>query len=215
MKKAFLIIALMLAMSPAYSQLRLGLRAGLSTTDLQVDPKTVLGPGGLDYLKLAVDEAHFGLQGGLVIQATIGKKFIIQPEILFNSNKVDYRITDLDNPGAMAMIKSESYQYLDIPFLLGYRFGPFRLHAGPEAHIFLNSSSDLFDLDGYGQRFKDATYGWMAGLGLDIWNFMLDVRYEGNLSRFGDHITFYGETYNLGEPPSRWLFSLGYMFGKR
>ena len=210
-----MIIVLVLALAPAYAQLRLGLRAGLSTTDLQVDPETVFGPGGGDYLKLAVDEAHFGIQAGLVIQANIGEKFMLQPEVLFNSNKVDYRVTDLDDPNAAAMIKSENYQYLDIPVLLGYRAGPFRLHAGPEAHIYLNSSSGLFDFEGYGQRFKDATYGWIAGIGLDIWNFMLDVRYEGNFTKFGDHITFYGETYDLGNPPSRWLFSVGYMFGKR
>lgn len=215
MKKLIAFLACLLALAPAYSQLRLGLRAGFSTTDLQVDPSTVVSPGGLDYLKLAVDEAHFGLQGGLVIQASIGKRLLLQPEVLFNSTKVDYRVEDLTGPNATTTIKSEKYQNLDIPVIVGYRLGPLRLQAGPEAHVFLNSSSGLSDYEGYKEDFQKATFGWIAGLGLDIWNFMLDVRYEGNFTKFGDHITFYDKTYELGDPPSRWLFSLGYLFGKR
>ena len=214
MKKTMLLLLCgLFAAAIANAQVRLGLRAGLSTTDLQVDPLTISAPNGLDYLELAVNEAHFGIHGGLVLQARIGKRFLLQPEVLFNSSRVDFKAKELGMPGATGDIFTEKYQYLDIPFLLGFRFGPFRLQAGPEAHIFLNSSSDLFDFEGYGQRFRSASYGWIGGLGLDIWNIMLDVRYEGNFSSFGDHIRFNGQDYAFDTSPARWLFSLGILFG--
>jgi hypothetical protein len=213
MRKALFLCCSLLLLTAAQAQVRLGLRAGLSTTDLQVDPLTVFGAGGLDYLQLAVDEAYYGIQAGLVLQARIGERFLFQPELLFHSNRVDFRVRDLVTTGSATEIARERYQHLDIPVLLGWRFGPLRLQAGPEAHIFLNSSSELFDYAGYGQRFRAATYGWLAGLGLDIWNIMLDVRYQGNFTKFGDHIRFNEQDYTFDNSPARWLFSVGILFG--
>jgi hypothetical protein len=212
MRKILFLCCSLLLLTAAHAQVRLGLRAGISTTDLQVEPLTVFNPGGLDYLQLAIDEARYGIQAGLVLQARIGQRFVFQPELLFHSNRVDFRVRDLTLGGTAEIVK-ERYQHLDIPVLLGWRFGPLRLQAGPEAHIFLNSSSELFVFAGYGQRFRTATYGWLAGLGLDIWNIMLDVRYQGNFTNFGDHIRFNGQEYSFDNSPARWLFSVGILFG--
>ena len=214
MKKAILLILLTTATFSIYAQLKFGLKLGLSTTQLKSNEVEVPGQGGGDFLKLGLEEARFGIHAGAVIQAQLGA-FLLQPEILFNSNRVDYRVDDLSGSDVITTIRTEKYQYMDIPVLFGLKARPFRIYAGPEAHIFIDSSSELFDFDGYEQKFEQATFAWIGGLGIDIWNLMLDVRYEGNFSKFGDHITFYGQRFNFDNNPSRILVSLGILFGNR
>ena len=151
------------------------------------------------------------MHGGLIFKYR-KKRWSIQPEILFNSNRVDFEVEDVNNPELGTQIREETYQYLDIPLLIGLHLGPIHLQGGPVGHVFLNSSSELSDFEGYRQDFEDLTLGWQAGLGLDIWNFTLDFRYEGNFTNFGEHIEFFGDTYDFDDKPSRWLFSLGYYF---
>ncbi|MCO6475491.1 MAG: hypothetical protein J5I94_02665 [Phaeodactylibacter sp.] len=214
MKKALTLLLLTGAVTALSAQVKLGLRMGMGTTQANTNEIHVPEPGGGDFLNINVQDLYFGIHGGLVLQARLGS-FLIQPELLFNSNRVDYRVEDLRGSTVETFIRTEKYQKLDIPFLLGYQAKPFRFHAGPVAHIFIDSSSELFDFPGYEQKFEQATYGWVAGIGLDLWNLMLDVRYEGNFSKFGDHITFNGQQFAFDNNPSRILLSLGILFGKK
>ncbi len=205
----FLLITISIVFS-ASAQLRIGLKGGFSTTDVDAKDFRVTDPGGIDRLGIALKEARYGIHGGLVVRAQINK-FLIQPEVLFNSNRVDYLVTDLNTQ--VSGIFSEKFQYLDIPVLVGFKFGPLRLMGGPQGHVYINNSSDLIDFQNYEQTFKDVTLSWMGGIGLDIWNLMLDVRYEGGLTKFGDHINFFNTRYDFANRPSRWLFSAGFLFG--
>ncbi len=194
---------------PAHSQLKFGIKGGFSTTQLDAQDFNVIDDGGVEELSIALKEAKYGIHGGLIIQGRIGN-FLIQPEILFNSNSVDYEVTDLNT--LSKEVFNEKFQYVDFPLLVGFKFGPLRLMGGPEGHIYINSTSDLFDFDDYDQVFEDVTLSWLAGIGLDIWSLALDVRYEGNFNKFGEHINFAGRQYNFADTPARWLFSLGFMF---
>ncbi len=208
-KHAFLLVALSLCFAlPAFSQVKFGLKVGGSTTSVDAKPFEV--ENGVDSLRVALKDANYGIHGGIVIRALIKKKFLIQPEVLFNSNSVDYKVTELDN--LTEQIKTEKFQYLDIPILLGVKLGPLRLMAGPEGHIFINNTSELTDFSTYKDKFDDMTISWLGGAGLDIWNLMLDVRYEGGLQRFGDHIRFGNQQFDFADRPSRWTFSVGFLF---
>ena len=83
-----------------------------------------------------------------------------------------------------------------------------RLMGGAVGHYFLSSSSELTEFEDYEQKFDNLTYGWQAGIGVDVLNIMLDVRYEGNFSKFGDHIVFSGESFAFDHAPARLLASL-------
>jgi hypothetical protein len=56
------------------------------------------------------------------------------------------------------------------------------------------------------------TVGWQGGIGIEIKKFLLDVRYEGNLSKFGNHITVAGQDYSFDDRVSRLVFTLGVAF---
>ena len=74
------------------------------------------------------------------------------------------------------------------------------------------NASDLVDIDGFSQRFNRASYGYQAGLGFDFWDLRLEVKYEGNLSKFGDHIFIGGQNFSFDKRPSRIIANLGFRF---
>jgi len=213
-RSALLILFSTFSITVAWAQLDFGIKAGVSTTDVDVNSLNLLDENGTQRLRLALEDARYGIHAGIQLRAQLGKTFLLQPELVFNSNTVEYEVTDLDQTGLAGEVLEEKFQYLDIPLLLGLKLGPLRLMAGPEAHVFIDSSSELLRFDEYDQNFEELTISYLAGAGLDIWNLSFDVRYEGNFNEFGDHIRFAGQNFEFDDSPSRWIFSLGIFFGK-
>lgn len=215
MKKIQVTLLFCFLLTSAWSQIRLGVKAGIYSNDLDVSTIEIDKPGLRDKFKLALEEANYGIQLGVQIRAYLGERLLLQPELLFNSNTVEFTTEDLDDPQLADRIFEESYQYLDIPVLIGWDLGPLRIQAGPTGHLYLDSSSELFDFENYDQNFNDLTIGYQFGLGLDLWGLTVDVRREGNFTKFGSHIRFGDSRFQFDQAPSRWLFQLGYVFGQR
>jgi hypothetical protein len=190
-------------------QVRIGIKGGLSTFDLSPSDLVILDRNDAAAFKMKIDDAKYGIHIGFFIQAKTDFLFI-QPEVLFNSNSIDYAVEDIQTGDIR--ILDENYQQLDFPVMVGFRIGVLRLGAGPVGHLAISSTSDLLDVEGYEQSFKGLTWGWQGGLGLDLWKLHFDIRYEGNLSNFGDHIVFFGKRYPFDERPSRLIASLGISF---
>jgi hypothetical protein len=185
----------------ARAQISFGIKGGLNTQINKPDD-IVINPGDTTF-NLGIDDLKFGTQFGAYLR--IGKKIYLQPELVFNSNRTDFKFGE---SSAMEVIKTERYQYLDMPILAGFSAGPFLVHGGPVGHYFLNSKSELTDIDGYKARFKAFTWGWTAGVTIGKGRVSADLRYEGNFNKTGDHITFFGDEYNFANNPSRLLVNL-------
>jgi len=194
------------------AQVKFGLRAGLSTSDVTTDQIRVKNGEDLDALGISIANANYGVHFGAVVQAQIGDHFFLQPEALISSTSIDYKVEDFGETETIKNIARESYQYLDLPIMMGVKFGPLRLQAGPVAHKFLNSNSDLTDIDAYDPKFKDWSWGYQTGIGLDIWKIMIDVKYEGSFNNQSDHFNFFGESYNFDKSPGSFVATLGYTF---
>ncbi len=179
----------------------LGLKAGLNT---QLNhPGDITVGSGDNAFDLGLNGRQFGTQIGGYMR--FGNKFFVQPEVLFNSNKTDYKVGE---SGVGDVIKNEKYQYLDIPVLVGFKLGPIKLMAGPVSHYFLHSTSEFTDFAGYEAKFKQMTWGWQGGLNFGFKRISLDVRYEGNFSKQGDHINFFGDQYHFSDSPARLIVGL-------
>lgn len=203
MKNLVLAAFLLLIGHIAQSQniIGLGFKAGLNTQLNKPDDIIIQGENGpTDF---GVEKFKFGTQFGGYLR--IGSGFFVQPEVMFNSNRVDYKIGE---SSVGEVIKNEKYSYLDIPVLVGFKLGPIRAMAGPVAHKFLSSKSELTDIDGYKARFKELTWGYQAGITLGTGRISADIRYEGNFNNQGDHITFFGDKYNFSNNPSRLILGL-------
>ncbi|MEM9821982.1 MAG: porin family protein [Bacteroidota bacterium] len=211
MKRLGLLMLCMLAAQLSFAQFKFGVRAGMSTTDVSSSQLLIKNSSDLNEFGLSVKEANYGVHFGVFAQAQLGN-FFIQPELLLNSTSVDYSLEDLTFQGNGSIIKNESFQNLDIPLMIGYKIGPLRLQGGPVAHVFLDSTSELFDIANYSQNFDDLTWGYQAGIGLDIWKLVIDFKYEGNFQKYGDHIVFFGNQYQFDDRPGRMIASLGFAF---
>ena len=207
----FSLAVFLIGLTTLKAQFAAGVKLGMSSTDIQASDLNIFDQNGIQELSMSIENANYGFLIGGFMRIPI-KKFFIQPEVLFNSNSVDYRVTDFRQQGFVDTILREKYQYLDVPLMLGFKFGPLRLNGGPVSHIFLGSNTQLNSIQDYGQMFKNAEYGWQAGLGLDIWKIAVDLRYEGNFNKFGDHITIGGEQFSFDDSPARFVATIGYTF---
>lgn len=205
MKNIISIFFLVCFTTAAYSQFNIGVKLGVSTTDVGVDQIEIPFQSKED-LKIAIEKAHYGFNFGILMQIR-AKWFLLQPEVIFNSSSVDFRVND--RPGNYAdKILTDTYQNLDIPLLFGIKAGPLRMQAGPVGHIPLRYISELSHLEGFSSDFSPIEYGYLAGIGIDFFNLMLDLRYEGNFNKFGDYIRFNGNKYRFSDMPTRLLLSI-------
>jgi hypothetical protein len=191
------------------AQIEFGVKAGLSSYDLANEG--ILVTNGDQDFKWNIADAGYGHHFGIYTRlSALG--LYLEPALLFNSNKVSYEITTYSASGVFSTLKNEKYNTMDIPVIAGIKLGILRFQGGVVGHFFINSISDVVDIKGYDQRFKGATYGWQAGTGVDLWKLRLDLMFEGNFDKFGDHITIGGHNYAFADTPSRLMLTLGYKF---
>lgn len=203
MKQLFLILILgVIATGVVKSQNEFGFKAGLSSYDLA--DRNI---GSTSDLKLSLKDSKYGFHAG--IYGRIGLMGVyIQPEVLFNSNRVSYKLNDLTSADTIEQIRTSRYQNIDIPVLLMLTPSIFKIYGGPVGHYFLNSVSDIDDKYKIKEEFKKIRYGYQLGAGFTIKGLTLDFRYEGNFSKYYKTFVIDGKEFNADDSPSRIIFSL-------
>ncbi len=161
MKKTLLLVVLCLMGTATFAQKGpgFGIKAGLNYN------------ANGDYIEAAQAAAenpdrnvgyHIGLYGKL------GNQLYLRPEIIYTRTKSDYNGDDFD------MSK------LDIPVLVGTKvIGPLHAFAGPAFQYILNTEFDGISID---RIENDFTVGLHLGVGVNLGNIGLDLRYERGFS---------------------------------
>ena len=115
---------------------------------------------------------HFGLFG----KVGFGDKIFIKPELVFTSTKSDY-----DDA-------SFKMQKLDAPILVGIKFLKyFNVFGGPSVQYIIDTEFDGVAID---EVKNDLTVGLNFGIGVNIYKFGIDLRYERGFSE--NEATFIG-----------------------
>jgi hypothetical protein len=211
MKRFLVIILTVLIAVPAFSQIKFGLKAGVSTTNLRMSDLKTLTSGNTTYTVDALKNANYGFHAGAFVRLSL-MGFYIQPELLFTSRTDEYRVTDLSNP--IPVITKQQFNRLDLPVMLGIRLGPLRINAGPSARLLINSPKDLISNPNFKSMYNNLTFGYQAGLGVDfLKRITLDLRYEGSLTGFQTQIDEAGDgKIKLDDRPNAFLLSVGIVF---
>jgi len=204
MKKLFFIIAISMIFSISNAQLlKFGIKAGANSSSFKLDE--IDSP---DAIITQANDATWGFHAGVFLRIKIAMLYL-QPEVYFTSMGGKYNYQDPASSAA-AELKTFDMNRLDIPLLLGFKLGPIRINAGPSGHLVLSHSTDL---DGLKADVNGMTWGYQAGLGIDLFKKLtLDARYEGNLSSLGESVTIGGTDFNTDMRTSQFLISLGWMF---
>ena len=192
---------------PKLPKLLFGFRAGVATANLATEEIDFQNAGR--QFKVAVNDTEFGYHLGLFAHIRLNN-WVIQPEVLFRSARTDYLLSEFVSGEFIRSVRTEKYAYLDAPLLLAYKLGPLRLQGGPVGRFYLDSSSEFLGIAEFKENYKDFELGYQAGIGFDLWRFIIDLKYDGDLDRVGDHITFAGEPLGFDERAGRFMFSIGY-----
>ncbi len=172
-----------------------------------------LGPKlGVNYSTLATknksvsDEYILGYQAGGFIRVSKNKTYI-QPELYFTSKGSNLVIQDNAQGGSGSVNGKVRFSNVDIPVLIGKNLinnehFKFRLAAGPMLSFNLKTNDDgLTEMNPGRYQFKDRIWGVQGGLGVDVGNICVDLRYETGLNKINE---------DLGQRPSAFNFSVGF-----
>jgi hypothetical protein len=191
MKRLIIIICFTLFTGSLFAQnfffIDLGPKAGFNTTKLTTNIR--------DY----VPDIKKGWQGGLFLRVGI-KNLYFQPEIFLSVKKTglnfDYGSFDPSNPTSLDPVsQSLNLTTVDVPLLLGYkliniRLANLRIFGGPVASYSLNKDLQL-SVRGFDEsnrfstsEFKDVTWGFKIGAGMDLLIATVDVSYQWGIDKF-------------------------------
>jgi hypothetical protein len=201
----FNIIAVVFCIS-AVSQIDFGIRGGIN---FNWSKAYNFSQPGYEYKLKIQNTLSTGFHFGVISRIKLFK-ILIQPEILFTSlnNTIEYEeITD----GEIQIINQE-FDRLDLPVLALIKLKAFKIEIGPVASFLLKDKSDLYDEIGYKQKYNNITLGYQAGIGLDISKLTFDLKYEGNLSKFGNGLEIGGNTFNFNTKSNQLILSMGVFF---
>jgi hypothetical protein len=110
----------------------------------------------------------------------VGKKFAIQPEVVFNQVNTDTS-TRFSEVYQFNHINHIKLQYLSVPLLLNYNLNKFiTLQAGPQFGILLDQHKDL--LQNGQDAFKSGDFSLVGGVQLNLLRFRIYGRYVGGLT---------------------------------
>jgi hypothetical protein len=158
----------------------------LNAQILSVGPKIGVSQGNVQVSEgFKGDDSQMGYHVGIFARVNLAAVYL-QPEILYTNTGGSFK----DNTFSY----DSEFDRLDVPFMLGVKLGNiFRIQAGPVASYMLNG--DIIARDGntvlkYAPPSDDFTFGYQAGVGVDIGNLLLDLKYEGPLTnsvnKFGE-----------------------------
>lgn len=207
MKKILVILFALLLAAPIYSQVTFGLKAGVNTDFPYTSQELV--DGGVDLVLADLESAQWGFQGGAFVRAAFGG-FYVQPELLIATSTNTLTLAGTIDGANYSEVLEQKYTKLNIPVMVGFKLAFLRIHAGPAASILFNDPAELADVEA---TYKKATFGYQAGLGVDLLKRLtIDVRYEGNLSKFGEEVVIEGETFTFDDRSSSLIIHVGFMF---
>ncbi|MFH0842841.1 MAG: porin family protein [Bacteroidota bacterium] len=211
MKRLFALVITVLIALPAFNQFNFGIKAGVNSTSLTMNDIVSVSSGTKTYTIEEVSGMNFGFHGGVFGRISISKLFV-QPEILFSTSTSEYKVTDVLNTTVDEV--KQKFNKIDIPVLVGVKFGPARINVGPVGSFNITTPEELIDDPDFEAIYGKMSFGYQAGLGVDLLGKLtIDLRYEGSLKKYQTQIeNAAGTSFNLDDRPSALLLSVGIMF---
>jgi Outer membrane protein beta-barrel domain len=191
MKRLLMVCLVLFVTNVAKAQVDFGPRFTVLSTRLNLeDPTAVIEEGN----------AQFGYQYGVYMRVNL-ILFYFQPELLFTNSEsvVGIGSTDIDL----------SFNKIDLPVMLGLKLGFVRLQAGPTFSFLTSAKSKTPSgvVEDIKDNYNAFTWGYQAGVGVDLLRFVIDLKYEDNLSNFADAVP---TGINTNQRQSQWVLAVGF-----
>ncbi len=197
--------------APMFGQFTYGIRVSASPS---VDPGTnpiivnrSLSNEGL----LNISHVKYAPQIGAMARLE-QNHFWLMGELLYSSSTMQYSMNYLnesDISQSTAMV-NEKRTYLDIPLSIGVSLGMVEVFSGFSMSCDLGYKSALEDVESYRTSIPSIHYGWHSGIGLNLGNVLLDVRYAQQFGNYGQGRYINDSEILLRNSPGHVVVSLGY-----
>ena len=205
MKKLIILSVFIFIGVASQGQLNFGISGGLNLSSIPDRDEITIN----DHTIETLDDNYTGFHIGFMSQISLPFIFV-QPELLYTSIGNDMRRTS-------ELTEEEVYyerkiRRIDLPVLAGTYIGPVRVGLGPVGSILVGESSvldDDIDVDEFEEDINRMTFGYQLGAGINISNLVLDVKYEGGLTKLGDRVIVGGEKQQFDSRPRQFIISLG------
>lgn len=126
----------------------------------------------------------YGYHVGGFVTIGLGKKFAIQPEVLFNQVNIDTS-DKFSSVYQFNKLNSVQLKYLTIPILLNYNVGKLvSLQAGPQFGILMNKSNTF--VENGKDAFKGGDFSMLGGVQINVSHFRVYGRYAIGLNNLND-----------------------------
>ena len=172
--KMAVLLACIICAHAAMAQFTLGVKAGANITKIQ----------GVAFK----DEFRYGYHAGGFLELGLGKKFGLQPEVLFNqvTSRLDSNFSHIyQNAANFNTYKDVKLKYLSIPILLNYKLGNIlSLQAGPQFGILMSGDKTL--LQNGKEAFKNGDFSMLGGAQINISKLRFTGRYVVGLNNIND-----------------------------
>lgn len=168
--KNVLLALLMIAGVSGFAQNGFGVKGGLNYSDNGKIEFTDVTTTGENIMEENADRKT-GYHFGIFYRANLGPVFL-KPELLYTASKSSYTYNN----------KNTDYDVskLDLPILVGVDIlGPLNVFAGPSLQYILENDLQGISLE---EVEKEFTVGAQFGVGVQLGNIGLDVRYERSLT---------------------------------
>ena len=173
MRHLLLILFFSMTTTIAFSQF--GIKAGINLSNITTDDDNVEDL-----------EAKVGFQAGVMIKLRLSESLAIQPEALFVQKGSKYKYLGAD-------VKS-NLNYIDIPVLVvlkPFNF-PLQIQFGPQFSYLLGTSvkyenalfgvNETYEVER--EDFEDYDLGYAVGLGLNLGNSFVELRFTQGLKEY-------------------------------
>jgi hypothetical protein len=145
--------------------------------------------------------------------ARIGRTIFIQPEVYFTAKEANIDV--LNSLTTNLPVVGFSQKSVDVPLLVGVKLGPLRVLAGPVASYVVSASTNpdaalKSYFSGTSQDIINrSSFSYQAGIGFDILNLSLDLRYEGATSELKNTLAV-PSGFNYSQKPSYYQATIGF-----
>ncbi|GAB3651912.1 hypothetical protein GCM10028791_21160 [Echinicola sediminis] len=165
----------------------LAIGSSLHAQDFSIGPKLGVSQGNIQVNNGEYESGNskLGYHVGAFVRMG-GNSFFVQPEVLYVNTGGE--ITKTDGPDEQKF--EASFNRLDVPVMLGFKLANvLRIQGGPVGSFLINSDyEESFLIFQSEPDYKKATLGFQAGLGVDIANMIIDLKYEGSLSKQAESV---------------------------
>jgi len=167
------LLAAVLCSQLAMAQFHIGVRAGANINKIEG--------------KSFKDEFKYGYLLGGFAEIGVGRKFSINPEVLFNqyTGTVSSEYKDIYEGVFNSDQSKVKINYLSIPLVLDYKLlGPIHLQAGPQFSILMNKDKNF--LENGGDAFTKGDLALLGGVQLKLSALRITGRYVVGLNNIND-----------------------------